>query len=191
MIRDTRPVIEQVKSGFKIAAILGVVCAALLVLFSFVPIYRIEAWVWHWKNGSNVQAGDLTVPVPNEWLVHRFATGMAQEIELTNTKGGRPFWGTITISVEQPPRNIALTDFASSQQRMMGIIGIQVTTTRQLDIAGIKGVCLDGQTVMAGLTIRSISCRLGANLSIEYVGSSLKAPSFYSILDGISRVPKG
>jgi hypothetical protein len=65
-MRDTRPALERVKSGFKIAGILGEVCASVLVLLSFLPIYRIEARAWHWKHGNNVQAGDVTVPFPNE-----------------------------------------------------------------------------------------------------------------------------
>jgi len=44
---------------------------------------------------------------------------------------------------------------------------------------------------MAGLPVRNISCHFGANFSMEYIGSSLKAPSFYVILDGISRVSRG
>jgi len=191
MIRDKRPALEQVTSGLKIAGILVVVCASLLVLLSFLPIYRIEAWAWHWRHGNNVQAGDVTVPVPSEWLVRRSDTGMTHEILLLNTAGGKAFWGTITISVEQPPRKITLTDFASFQQRSMGNLGIKVTTTRQLEIAGLTGLCLDGETMMIGRTLRNISCRLGSNLSIQYVGSSLKAPSFYLILDGIAKPSKG
>jgi hypothetical protein len=187
MIRDTRPVLEQVKSGLKIAGILLVLCASVLVVLSLLPLYRMEAWAWHWKHGNNVQAGDVTVPVPNEWLVRRSETGMTHEIELINTEGGKSFWGTINISVEQPPRNVTLADFASFQRRSMGNLGIQVTTTRQLEIAGLTGLCLDGETMMIGRTLRNISCRLGSNLSIQYVGSSLKAPSFYSILDGIAK----
>jgi hypothetical protein len=183
-------VLQQVKSGFKIAGILVVVCASLLVLLSFLPIYRIEAWLWHWKHGNNMQAGEFRVPVPNEWLVRHSETGMTREMELLNTAGGRPFWATITISEEQPPRNIALADFASSRRRMMESLGIHVTSTRQLKVDGVAGFCLDGETAMAGRPVRNISCRLGANLSMEYIGSSLKAPSFYAILDGMAKMPK-
>jgi hypothetical protein len=39
-MRDTRPALEQVNSGFKIAGILVVACASVLVLLSLLPIYR-------------------------------------------------------------------------------------------------------------------------------------------------------
>ena len=192
MIRDPRPVFEQVKSGFKIAGILVVVCAALLVLVSYLPIYRIEAWVWHWKHGNSVQVGEFTIPVPNEWGVQRLESGPTQQIELVNTKGGKPFWATVTIT-EEPSwrRNIVLADVSSSRQRMMKNLGIHVTDTRQLVINGVAGFCLDGETAMMGTPVRNISCYLGTSLSVEYFGSPLKAPSFYSILDGISKASKG
>jgi len=191
MIPDRRPALDQVKSGLKIAGILLVVGASWLVLWSFLPTQRIEAWAWHWKHGNNIQAGDLKVPVPSEWLVRGFKTGMTQEIQLINTQGGKLFWATISISVERPPRNIAVADFASSQRRMMEHLGIHVTDTRQLAIDGVTGFCLDGETTMAGLPVRNISCRVGANFSMEYIGSSLKAPAFYAILNGISKASRG
>jgi hypothetical protein len=193
MIRDPRPVSEQVKSGFKIAGILLVVCAALLVLVSYLPIHRIEAWAWHWRHGNSVQVGEFTLPVPNEWGVERFDVGGGtQEVLLANTKGGKAFGATITIT-EEPWRvkNMVLADLVSSRQRMMANLGIHVTDTRQLAINGITGFCLDGETAMMGTPVRNISCYLGTTLSIEYFGSPLKAPSFYSILDGVSRASKG
>lgn len=192
MIRDPRPVFEQVESGFKIAGILVVVCAALWVLVSYLPIYRIEAWVWHWKHGNSIQVGEFTVPVPNEWGVKRFDVGGGtQVVQLVNTKGRKPFWATITITEEPWRRNIVLADFATSRRRMMENLGIHVTDTRQLVIDGIAGFCLDGETAMTGTPIRNISCDLGTSLSMEYIGSSRTAPSFYSILDGISKASKG
>jgi len=193
MIRDPRPVSEQVKSGFKIAGILVVVCAALLVLASYLPIYRIEAWAWHWRHGNSIQVGEFTVPVPNAWGVERSEIGGGtQEVQLVNTKGGKPFWATVTIT-EEPVwrRNIVSEDFASSRRRRMESLGIHVRDTRQLLIGGVSGLCLDGETAMIGIPVRNISCYLGTSLSVEYIGSSLTAPSFYSILDGISKVSKG
>jgi|CZKS01.1.fsa_nt_gi hypothetical protein len=97
MIRDPRPVSEQVKSGLKIAGILVVVCAVLLVLASYLPIYRIEAWAWHWRHGNSIQIGEFTVPVPNAWGVERYEIGGGtQEVQLVNTKGGKPFWALRT-----------------------------------------------------------------------------------------------
>jgi hypothetical protein len=192
MIRDSRPVGDQVKSGLKIACILVVVCAASLVLVSYLPIYRIEAWVWHWKNGNSIQVGEFTVPVPNEWRVEHFdVAGGTQEFQLVNTKGGKPFWATITINEEPWRRNTVLADFATSRRRMMENTGVHVTDTRQLLISGVAGLCVDGETAMMGIPVRNISCRLGTAFSIEYIGSSLTAPTFYSILDGISKRSKG
>jgi hypothetical protein len=74
---------------------------------------------------------------------------------------------------------------------MMENLGIHVTDTRQLVIDGIAGFCLDGETAMTGTPVRNISCDLGTSLSMEYIGSSRTAPSFYSILDGISKASKG
>jgi hypothetical protein len=188
MARDPRPVTEQVKSGFKIAGILVVVCAALLVLVSYLPIYRIEAWVWHWKHGNSVQVGEFTIPVPNEWGVQFLESTPTQYIQLVNTKGGKPYWATVTIT-EEPfwRRNIVLADVATSRQRMMKNLGIHVNDTRQLVINGVAGFCLDGETAMMGTPVRNISCYLGTSLSMEYLGSPLKASSFYSILNGITK----
>src|SRR5208282_3018941 len=168
-------------------------CAALLVLVSYLPIRQIEAWVWHWRHGSSIQVGEFTVPVPNAWGVDGFDVGGGiQEVQLVNTEGGKPFWATITITAEPSwQREIVQADFASSRRRMMENLGIHVRDTRQLVIGGVSGLCLDGETAMTGIPVRSISCYLGTSLSVEYIGSSLTAPSFYSILDGISKVSKG
>ncbi len=191
MIRDPRPVSEQVKSGFKIAGILVVVCAALMVLASHLPIYRIMAWAWHWKHGNSIQVGEFTVPVPNEWGVERFDVGGAtQEVQLAYTKGGQPSGAIITITEESWRKNVVLADYVSSRQRMMANLGIHITDTRQLVINGIAGSCLDGETAMMGTPVRNISCYLGTTLSIEYFGSPLEASAFYSILDGISKASK-
>jgi hypothetical protein len=187
MPRETRTVAAQVRSGFKIAGIMIVVLASVLFLLTFLPIYRLEAWVWHLRHGNNIQAGGMIVPVPSEWLVRAFDGGMTHEIELTNTKGGQPFWGMITITVEQPPRNINLDDFANFQRRVMENFGLQVMGPRQLNVDGVSGLCLDGQaTIMTG-NLRNIACRVGTNLVLEYRGSPLEASSFYSILDGIAK----
>jgi hypothetical protein len=112
-------------------------------------------------------------------------------VQLVNTKGRKPFWATITITEEPWRRNIVLADFATTRRRMMENLGIHVTDTRQLVIDGIAGFCLDGETAMTGTPVRNISCDLGTSLSMEYIGSSRTAPSFYSILDGISKASKG
>lgn len=187
MIRDTRTISEQIRSGFKIAGILVVVSAASFVLVSFLPTHRIEAWWWHWKHGNSVQVGEFRVPISNEWDVWSFDTGMTREVQLVNTEGGRPLWATITITEERGRRqDIPLADLISLRRRSTENLGIHVTDTRQLAITGVMGFCLDGET-MAGTPVRNISCRLGTKFSLEYIGSSLKAPSFYSILAGISK----
>ncbi len=139
-----------------------------------------------------MQVGEFAVPVPNEWGVQSFDVGGTQEVQLVNTKGGRPFWATITIT-EEPWRvkNMVLGDLVSSRRRMMANLGIHLTDTRQLVINGVTGFCLDGETAMMGTPVRNISCYLGTTLSVEYLGSPLKAPSFYSILGGISKASKG
>ena len=191
MIKDTRPALEQVKSGFKIAGILVVVCASLLVLLSLLPIHRIGAWWWHWKHGNSIEVGEFRVPVPNEWSVWSFDTGMTHEVELQNTKGGKHFWATITITQETRPPNASVTDLVALRRHSMENLGIHVTETRQLTIGGTPGFCIDGETAMAGLPVRNISCRVGAAFALEYIGSSLKAPSFYVILEGISKPSNG
>ncbi len=116
---------------------------------------------------------------------------MTQVVELVNTKGGKHFWATITITGDQRQRNMSLADLASSRRRMMETLGMHVTNTRQLAIDGVTGFCLDGETAMLGRPVRNISCNFGTSLSLEYIGSTLEAPSFYSILDGISLMSKG
>jgi hypothetical protein len=105
---------------------------------------RIEAWVWHWKNGNSLQVGEFTVPVPSEWVVEHFdVAGGTQEFQLVNTKGPKPFWATITITEEPWRRNIVLADFTTSRRRMMESLGVHVTDTRQLLINGVAGFCLE------------------------------------------------
>jgi len=160
------------------------VLAALLVLTSFLPMQRIRAWVWHWRHGNSIQVGEFRIPVPNEWMVLRRGA-----IMLVNTKGepGRTFSSTVTIT-EERQRNGVLEDVASSQRRVMEDVGIHVPDARHLIIDGVTGLCLDGETAKMGIKERHIYCRVGPTLSLHYVGSSLRAPAFYSILDGISKV---
>jgi len=49
----------------------------------------------------------------------------------------------------------------------------------KLVIGGVSGLRLDGETAMTGIPVRNISCHLGTSFSVEYIGSSLTAPSFY------------
>jgi hypothetical protein len=104
----------------------------------------------------------------------------------------KAFWAIITIT-EEPwrGRNMVLADLVSSRQRMMANLGIHLTETGQVVINGVSGLCLDGETAMMGTPVRNISCYLGTTLSMEYLGSPLKAPSFYSILDGVSKMSEG
>jgi hypothetical protein len=191
MIHDQRPVLEQVRSGFKIAGILVVLTAALSVLATFFPIYRAEALWWHLRHGHTIQVGEFRVPVPTEWYVSSFEAGPSQEVELVNTKGGRALWATIDISEQSSQhQNQDLDELARLRQRSMGNLGVHVTDLRQLPIGGVGGFCVDGETAMAGLPVRNISCRWRTGFSVEYIGSPLKAPSLYSILAGISVAPR-
>ena len=190
MIRDPRPVFEQVKSGLKIAAFIVILSAAVLVLWSFAQ-YRIEAWAWHWKNGNSIDVGEFRVPVPNEWRVWQFETGSTREVQLINTKGGKPFWATITISQTRWREAAALADLVSFQRRSMENLGVRIRDTREFEIGGVAGICLDGEMAMLGSQARNFSCRVGSDFSLDYLGSALKAPAFYTILSGVSRVPKG
>jgi hypothetical protein len=192
MIHDKRPVLEQVRSGFKIAGILVVLTAALLVLASYLPIYRAEALWWHLRHGNTIQVGEFRVPVPSEWYVWSFEAGSSQEVELVNTKGGRAFWASVNISKESWQRqNGDLDQLARLRQKSMEDLGVHVTELRQLPIGGVGGFCVDGETAMTGLPVRNISCRWRTGFSVEYIGSSLKVPAFYSILAGISVSPRG
>lgn len=188
MIQDTRSVGDQVRSGLKIAVILVAVCAAFWVTLTFVPVPRIEAWMWHWKYGNSVQVGEFSVPVPNEWGVRRFESGMTDEVQLVNTEGGKPFWATVTITQEWRQPNTVLADLANSRRRMMESRGTHVSDPRNLVVDGVSGFCIDGYSPMAGIPVRNISCYLGTSFSMEYIGSYLKAPAFYSILANISKV---
>jgi hypothetical protein len=105
-------------------------------------------------------------------------------------KGRKPFWGTITIADEPWQRNIVLADFGASRRRMMENLGVHVTDTRQLIVNGVSGFCVDGETAMMGTPVRNISCHLGTSLSMEYIGSPITAPSFYSILNSVSKASK-
>jgi hypothetical protein len=182
MKRDPRPVFQQVKSGLKIAGIMVVVLASVMVCLSLLPVYRIEAWAWHLRHGNSIQVGQFQVPVPHEWKVERFDSG---DVLLINTKGGKSYWATITLSKEVQ-RNVSVADLEKFQRRTLESIGMHITDVRNLRINGASGFCLDGETTMAALQIRNISCRVGTNFALDYVGSSLKAPAFYSILDGVS-----
>ncbi len=191
MTRDSRPVLEQVKSGLKIAAIIVVLCAALSVLASCLPIYRMEAWWWHLRHGNTTQVGDFRVAVPSGWFVWSFDAGPTQEIQLANTKGGRAFWATITISQETWQRQGPdLDQLTQLRRKSMESLGIHITDLRQIGLAGANGICVDGETAMAGAPVRNISCRWGTGFAAEYIGSPLNASTFYSILEGASKVPK-
>jgi hypothetical protein len=186
MIQDTRPLADQVRSGLKIAAILVTLCGILLALTNFVPMPRIEAWMWHWKNGNTIQVGKFSVPVPSEWGVQRFESGMSDEVQLSNTEGGKSLWATVTITQEWRQPNTVLSDLATSRRRMMVSRGTHVSDPRKLVVDGVSGFCLDGISTVEEISVRNISCYLGTTFSMEYIGSSLKAPAFYSILANIS-----
>jgi hypothetical protein len=190
MIRDSQPVAQQVKSGLKIGGALVVVCAALFVLAPHLRSRRLEAMVWHWRNGNSINVGEFAVPVPSGWMVQRFEVGRTQEVYLINTRGGEALSAVIIIT-DMPGRNTFPLNFAGSRRRTMESFGLHVSDTRELVIGGVNGSCLDGETMRTGISRRDISCSFGTSLSVEYVGSSPTAPMFYSILDGIAKTSKG
>ena len=69
-------------------------------------------------------------------------------------------------------------------------LGGRIRDTREFEIGGVARICLDGEIAMLGIQVRNISCRVGSDFSLDYVGSPLKAPPFYAILAGVSRSPK-
>jgi hypothetical protein len=190
MIQDTRPLADQVRSGLKIAAVLVTLCGILVVIATFVSMPRIEAWMWHWKYGNTIQVGKFSVPVPNEWGVQRFESGMSDEVQLSNIEGGKSLWATVTITQEWRQPNTVLADLATSRRHMMESRGTHVSDPRKLVVDGVSGFCIDGISTVAEISVRNISCYLGTTFSMEYIGSSLKAPAFYSILANISQASK-
>jgi len=68
-IRDPRPVRQQILSGLKISAVLIAVGATVLLLGPYIPVRRIEAYIWHLRHGNSIGIGQYRVPVPKYWYV--------------------------------------------------------------------------------------------------------------------------
>jgi hypothetical protein len=71
MKRDSRPVSQQVLSGFKIGAVILAIGAVVLICYALIPAHRIEAFVWHLRYGNTVDFGQYRLPAPKYWYVQR------------------------------------------------------------------------------------------------------------------------
>jgi hypothetical protein len=186
MKRDPRPVLQQVKSGLKIAGIILVVLASVMVCLSLLPIYRIEAWAWHLRHGNSIQVGNFQVPVPKGWLVQRFDNGDIDLINTVNTKSGMEDTAVVTVSTHHW-HNLSIEQLESFDRKSLESIGVHEFDTRHFSVEGVSGFCLDGTLVfLAPSRVRTIECHIGTDFSVDYRGGSLNASIFYKILAGIS-----
>ncbi|MFL6440021.1 MAG: hypothetical protein ACJ71Q_20790 [Terriglobales bacterium] len=82
MKRDSRAVSQQVLSGLKIGAVLIAIGAGMLICLSYIPVHRIEAYIWHFRNGNIVGVAQYRLPAPKQWFVERNSDGGVIMVDL-------------------------------------------------------------------------------------------------------------
>lgn len=181
MRKDARPIFRQVLSGLKIGAVIVALGAGLFYCLSFVPIRRIEAFVWHLRHGISVDVGSYRFPVPKKWYVESLAPDDILLVDLQNGDG----IGVRLIKV-QPDRRITLPVWARLEEQSPIGSDMKVTARKELRIGSEEFLCLEKDYDLKKLHLYPIECRSEGGLEVSftpYLASGMNHnDAFYSLL---------
>ena len=183
-IRDPRPVWQQVFSGLKIAAVLIAVGASALLLWPYIPVHRIEAYVWHLRHGNSIDIGQYRVPVPKQWYVWPMERNSLETgVIMTDLNSGD------VISVDT--NGLTLSAWSDLMKRSLASKTLKATGQRSFSIRGEKFLCIEQDWDEKFVHYYPIQCQSDGGLEVHFqsypgVGRKHDA-AFYSLLQRIQR----
>lgn len=184
MKRDPRPIWRQVLSGFKIAALIVGCGAAVYILVSFIPIYRIEAWFWHLRHDS-VDVGQYRVPVPKHWYVLNNSPDLVLLVDLDSGD-------TISMDRDIFLRTLSLSAWSNFTLHPPSGIKTRSTGQRTFRISGEKFLCIEQDDDVEVVHLYPIQCHSEGGLDVRFQPAIKVARShnatFYELLQRIQKL---
>lgn len=182
MKKDARPISQQVGSGLKISAAIIALGAGLLYCLSFVPVRRIEAFVWHLQHGMSIEVGSYRFPVPRKWYVESFAPDGILLVDLQNGDG-------IGVHLNERSKRTTLAVWARLEEQPIDG-NIKVTGQKRLHIGSEEFLCFEKDFDLRRLHLYPIECRSESGLEVSftpYFASGMNHnEAFYSLLQQTS-----
>jgi len=176
--KDTRPISLQVVSGLKISAAIVAFVAGLLLCLSFVPVRRIEAFVWHLRHGTSVEVGGYRFPAPKQWYVESFSP---DDVLLVDLKSG----DSIGVRLNDRSKRMTLAVWARLVGQTRGD-NIKVTGRKELHIGNEVFVCFEKDFDLKKLHLYPIECRSEGALEVSFTPffppANNRNEAFYSLL---------
>lgn len=185
MKRDPRPIWQQVLSGLRIAAVLIGCGAAAIILASYIPRYRIEAWFWHVRHGSSIGVARYRIPVPQHWYVSRDS---GNDVLLVDLDSGDMIWAWR----DEYSQRLKLSAWSNLTLHPPASVKTQSTGQREFHINGEAFLCIEQDTDIEIAHLYPIQCRSDRGLTVDFqpyirVGREHNA-GFYALLQQIQKL---
>jgi hypothetical protein len=182
---DTRPVSKQVLSGLKISAVLVAALITSLVLMSFIPVRRIEAFYWHWRHGTSIDVGSYRFPVPKQWYVTDLSTDDFLLVDLDNGD-------SISVRMSPRPGRFTLAAWEALITRPMLDGNTKILGRKELQISGETILCVEKNLDTKAVRIYPIECRSESALEVTFHPNILATTDhnqmFYSLLQQVQKL---
>jgi hypothetical protein len=170
--------------------------------FAFTRRYQIEAKIWHMRHGYWMKIGELSVPVPEHWLI-MYQSSIA--IMMMNTA---PAWHrdgklhtapsiTLFPSFIRPVRSGSTDLWLSSKRQQLERDGVRsieekrfaFDTDTLVCIGGseMRDIILRGRTNVPNTDIVTLECLSEGGLSILFQGEPSDLESFSTLVTQIQR----
>jgi hypothetical protein len=184
MKRDPRPVSQQVLSGLKIGAVLIGIGAVVLISFSYIPVRRIEAYIWHLRHGNTIDVGQYRLPAPKQWFVER----ISDEVLLADLNSGDSIfaWQHGLLKVR------TLSEWSDLVERKLASETMKTTGQREFHIAGETFLCIEQDFEFDPKSghLYPIQCLSDGGLEVNFLSRGFGREhyaAFYSLLQRIQR----
>jgi hypothetical protein len=156
--------------------------------------FKIEALIWHWRNGYSTTLGEYKIPVPADWLVERYDDGAF--IDLIKTRPDRKAGALArfsNITVREAP--MPGTDVATWEAHKRGDLereGLTDIQEKMLQIDGEHFVCLGGYelsriTGIPDIAAVTMECSSAGRLKLMFLGPPSGLDDFYTIASNIHK----
>jgi hypothetical protein len=176
-----------------VLSVLIVVCA----YFAWIRRFKIEALIWHWRNGYSTRLGEYEIPVPAEWLVERYDE--AGFVELINTRPDRKAGALAHVSgvtVIVLPWPIGdLDKWQVHKREDLEQEGLTDIEEKMLQFDGDRFACSGGYelrhiTGIPSVGAVSMECVSSGRLKLMFLGPASGLDDFYTIAGNIrKRIP--
>jgi len=184
MKRDPRSAWQQVLSGLKIAAAIVGVSAAALILASYIPTYRIEAWFWHLRHNS-IDVGHYRIPVPKRWYVLNNSADLVLLTDLDSGDG-------ISVVRNVFSSRLSLSAWSNLTLHPPSSVKTQSTAQREFRISGETFLCIEQDMDMGIAHLYPIECRSEGGIEVNFqpfINAGRKHDAtFYALLQNFQKL---